>query len=58
VLDLIEKSYGEKQALLQNAQARAERFVEAGSDTIQSWISEVTKKLDTAYEKAKSDSQV
>lgn len=58
VLDLIEKSYGEKQALLQNAQAKAERFVESGSDVIQWWIAEVTKKLDTAYEKAKSDSQV
>ncbi len=57
VLDLIEKSYGEKQAFLQTAHARAERFVDEGSDTLKSWIAEITKKLDIAYEKLKNDSQ-
>ncbi len=57
-LDLIEKSYGEKQAFLQTAHARAERFIDSGSDILKSWIAEVTKKLDAAYEKLKKDSQV
>lgn len=56
-LDLIEKAYGEKQAFLQNAQAKAERFVDTGSDVLQSWIAEATKKLDTAYEKLKNETQ-
>lgn len=58
VLNLIEKSYGEKQAFLQNAQAKAERFVDTGSDVLKSWTAEVTKKLDAAYEKLKNDSQI
>lgn len=58
VLNLIEKSYGEKQAFLQNAQAKAERFVDVGSDTLKSWVADITHKLDAAYEKLKSDSQV
>lgn len=54
-LNLIEKAYGEKQAFLQNAQARAERFVDTSSDVLKSWISEATKKLDDAYEKLKME---
>ena len=57
ILDMIEKTYGEKQALLQNAQAKAERFVDAGSDTITQWISNVRNTLDSAYEKLKRDNQ-
>lgn len=58
VLDLIEKSYGEKQAFLLNAYAKAERFVDTGSSILKSWTAEITKKLDAAYEKLKKDSQV
>lgn len=57
-LDLIEKSYGEKQAFLQTAHARAERFVDRGSDLLKSWVSDLTKKLDAAYEKLKKDTQI
>lgn len=57
-LNLIEKSYGEKQAFLQTAHARAERFVDGGSGLLKSWVTDVTKKLDAAYEKLKKDSQV
>lgn len=56
-LDLIEKSYGEKQAFLQTAHARAERFVDGGSAFLKSWVTEVTRKLDAAYEKLKKDTQ-
>lgn len=56
-LNLIEKAYGERQAFLQNAQVQAERFVGAGSEVLQNWIAEVTKKLDTSYEKLKNETE-
>ncbi len=56
-LDLIEKSYGEKQAFLLNAYAKAERFVDTGSSILKSWTADITKKLDESYEKIKKDSQ-